>query len=609
MSNIEIRSIVVATDLGPASDRLVRTASSIAALTGAELHVVHVHIVPTAPHIEGSPEAGREAEAVREAEALLDEQVRRAIPPQFTPSSQMVLARSSPSEAIRRHAEELSSDLIVLGPHRGPMTDRSFLGTTADRLVSTAGVPCLIVRDGPEFPMQQMGVLVDFSPAAQAALDTAAAWLLTFSGGRVEGAVAGQPRVSVAHIAWTPQGSARSAAVEAGVQPELDRAVQRTQMRMGVADRMEFQPEVLHAGDATQVVGEWVRERGISLLVLGTRGTSRLPYVYLGGLASALARSAPCSVLLVPPDYAPEALTSGSEERIRLRRIVTGVDFHDPSWEAAVWAMRHLAPDAEHELIHVIDPPDLPGPLRALGGKREQLRLAARGAAQRRLQELRELGACPTVTPHVQPGRPAPEILRLADEVDADLIVVGEQGPARGINALLGSTAERVLFESRIPVLVARKLGDSPPRSLLVAIDTSEASARVLEWTAALLERYDASAVLMNVVDRLLLADEISGIPEAETLRQLEAEATIAMREWLQQQIDAASLPAGRVRTLVAIGDPSYEIISQAQRGGADLVLVGSRGGDISPTPLIGRIVNKVVRSAPCSVLVVTKGV
>lgn len=608
MDTIEIRSIVVATDLGPASDRLVRTASSIAALTGAELHVVHVHVVPTSPHVEGSPESQREAEAIGEAERLLDEQVRRAIPQQFTPSSQMVLARSSPSEAIRRHAEELSSDLIVIGPHRGPVTDRSFLGTTADRLVSTAGVPCLIVRDGPEFPMQRMGVLVDFSPAAQAALDTATSWLMTFSGGRAAGGDQEPPRVSVAHIAWTPQGSARSAETAARVQPELDRAVQRTQLRLGLTDQLEFDREVLHAGDATEVVGEWVRQKGIDLLVLGTRGTSRLPYVYLGGLASALARSAPCSVLLVPPDYAPEALRERREERIRLRRIVTGVDFHDPSWEAAMWVMRHFAPDAEHELVYVVDLPELPGPLRVLGGKREQLRLAARGAGQRRLQELRELGACPTVATHVQPGRPAPEILRLAQEVDADLIVVGEQGEARGISALLGSTAERVLFESTIPVLVARKPGDSPPRNLLVAIDTSEAGPRLLDWTGALLDRYDAKATLINVVDRLLLADEMSGIPEAAVLRQMEGDARTAMREWLQQQIDTAGLPVGRVQAKVSVGDPSYEIIAEAQRSGADLVLIGSRGGDIARTPLIGRIVNKVVRSAPCSVLVVTKG-
>ena len=146
METIEIQSVLVATDIGEASDRLVRTASSIAALTGAELHVVHVHIVP-ASSPDDAAVSPQYAEAIAEAERRMDEQVQRALPPHFIPSSQTVLARPSPSEAIRKHAESLSCDLIVIGPHRGPLSDRPFLGTTADRLLSTAGVPCLIVRN------------------------------------------------------------------------------------------------------------------------------------------------------------------------------------------------------------------------------------------------------------------------------------------------------------------------------------------------------------------------------------------------------------------------------------------------------------------------------
>ena len=600
MDTIGMHSIVVATDLEEASDRLVRTASAIAALTDARLHVVHVHALPSAPH----PDESRGARSLDEATLRLDEQVERAIPSQFRPSSQMVIARAAPSEAIRQHAEELSGDLIVIGPHRGGLDDRAFLGTTADRLVSTAGVPCLIVRDGPSFPVQRVGVLMDFSPASQGALDTATAWMLAFSGGDLPAGQDG-PAIHVGHVAWVPRRSPGSGEAVSRLSAELDRAIQRSRVRMGVTDELDFESEVLLAGDATQVVADWVRDRGLSMLVLGTRGRSRLPHSYLGGLASALARSAPCSVLLVPPDYAPEALREAAPESVRLRRVVTGVDFHDSSWEAALWAMRHFAPDAEHELIHVVHPPELPGPLRAFGGKREQLRLAAEGSAHHRLEELRELGSCPSAVGHVQSGRPGPEILRLATEVDADLIIVGEQGPAHGIHALLGSTAERVLFESNVPVLVARKVADSPPRNLLVAIDASEAAGRVLDWAGALLERFDARATVINVVDRLLLADELTGMPEADALRELEKQTTTAMREWLAERVAEAGVPTGRVQTRIAVGDPSYEIIAEADRSAADLVMVGSRGNDIARTALIGRIVNKVVRSAPCSVLVV----
>src|SRR5690606_357791 len=110
-----------------------------------------------------------------------DEAIRLSVPQGFAVESQVVLGAASPSDAIRRHAEELSCDLIVIGPHRGGLSDRPFLGTTADRLVSTAGVPCLVVRGGPDFPIRRIGVLVDFSPAAQAALDTATGWMMAFS--------------------------------------------------------------------------------------------------------------------------------------------------------------------------------------------------------------------------------------------------------------------------------------------------------------------------------------------------------------------------------------------------------------------------------------------
>ena len=602
MSTIDIDSIVVATDLGEGSDRLVRVASSIAALTGAELHAAHVRVVPAAP----IDDPARLAHGMSESEARLDAQMQRALPQQFTPASQMVLARPSPSEAIRRHAEDLSADLIVMGPHRGPTADRAFLGTTADRLLSTSQVPCLIVREGPEFPIQRVGVLVDFSPASMAALEAAAIWASAFAGGAAEGAEAPRPVIEVAHIVWTPEGRARVDEAVARSRPELERAIERTRRRLGDAAAVEFVPEVLVAGDANEVVAEWVRRDSLSMLILGTRGSSRLPYTYIGGLASALARSAPCSVLLVPPDYGSDEGAVERDGQVRLRRVVTGVDFHEASWEAALWAMRYFAPEAEHELIHVLDFPELPAPLRAFGGKLEQTRLAVRNSAQTRLEELRELGSCPSVGLHVEGGRPAPEILRLAREVEADVIVVGEQGPAHGMGALLGSTAERVLFDAQVPVLVARKVADSPPRTLLVAIDSSDASSRVLDWTAALLERFDARATLINVVDRVLLTDELAGMPDATALREMEGEAAGAMREWLNGRIQEAGLPSDRVEAMVAIGDPSYEIIAQARRAGADLVVLGSRGGDVARTALIGRIVNKVVRSAPSSVMVVT---
>lgn len=296
-------------------------------------------------------------------------------------------------------------------------------------------------------------------------------------------------------------------------------------------------------------------------------------------------------------------------DAIDLRRVVTAVDFHESSREAALWAMRHLAPGARHELLHVVDVPELPGPLRGLGGSHEQLRLSARQGALERLEALRAEARSPDAGVHVREGRPAAEIVRLARELGAGLIVVGEQGPRRGVGALLGSTAERVLLESPIPVLVARKVEDAPPRRLLAAIDPSEVCGAILEWTERLRSLSDGTATVLNVVDRRLLVDELTGLPSAAALQRLQDEATGAMRAWVEERVREAGLPGSRAAAKVATGDPSYEIVAEAAREGTDLVVIGSKGGDVAPTPLIGRIVNRVVRSAPCSVLVVVNPV
>jgi nucleotide-binding universal stress UspA family protein len=607
MTSIEIRTILVATDLTDGSDRLVRTASSIAALSGAQLHLVHVQVMQTESSAGSSVDASREEEAVRLAQRELDELGRRAIPSQVTPASLSVVTGGSPSELIRKKAEELAVDLVLIGPHAGEESDRPFLGSTADRLVRTAGVPCLVVRGDLEFPVRRLGALIDFSPASQAALETATSWASAFSGGSGSGVTPESPRISVAHIAWKPNDVDQPEREERWIRPELDRAIARAAASSAGEPPIEFVPEVLRPGAAPEVVESWVHSMNLAMVVLGTSGGHHLPDAYLGELAATVVRTAPCSVLLVPPHSGPGGALH-SDGRLRLRRIVTGVDFHESSWEGALWAMRSFAPDAHHELVHVVDMPELPGPLRAIGGTREQLRLAAHAGAQRRLEELRDLGSSPNAGIHIASGKPAAEIVRVAVETNADLVVVGEQGPRHGLGVLLGSTAERILFDSPVPVLLARKVRDEPPRRILVALDSSEVATRVLDWAATLLRRFDADATVIHVVDRVLLVDELVGLPSADRLHETETKATDTMRTWLDEQVGKAGLPADRVRTHVGIGDPSYEIIAAARQEDVDLVLIGSRGDDIAPTPLIGRIVNKVVRSAPCSVLVVAPG-
>ena len=79
---------------------------------------------------------------------------------------------------------------------------------------------------------------------------------------------------------------------------------------------------------------------------------------------------------------------------------------------------------------------------------------AAQEAVDRVAMELRDM--TPNVETSVRGGAPADQIIRAADELEADLIVVGGRGKGAVEAIVLGSVAYRVLHHAPCPVLVTR---------------------------------------------------------------------------------------------------------------------------------------------------------
>ena len=65
---------------------------------------------------------------------------------------------------------------------------------------------------------------------------------------------------------------------------------------------------------------------------------------------------------------------------------------------------------------------------------------------------------------HLRMGAVADEIVRLADELEADLVVVGSRGLGRITRALVGSVSESVFRQAHRPVMVVRAKGSPPSR-------------------------------------------------------------------------------------------------------------------------------------------------
>jgi nucleotide-binding universal stress UspA family protein len=198
-------------------------------------------------------------------------------------------------------------------------------------------------------------------------------------------------------------------------------------------------------------------ETNADLLVMGSHGRSGFGHLLLGSVTEKVIRSAPCPTMVVPRD-ARDRTPAGP---VVFRRILCPVDL-SPGSDCALQFAVSLAEetDARLTLLHVIEiPPELSEFPVAGDIDIARLHAAAEADRLRRLREMIPEGArayC-TVETSVREGAAYREILRVAAERQADLIVMGVQG--RGALDLLvfGSNTARVTRNASCPVLIVRK--------------------------------------------------------------------------------------------------------------------------------------------------------
>ena len=136
--------------------------------------------------------------------------------------------------------------------------------------------------------------------------------------------------------------------------------------------------------------------------------------------------------------------------------ILVPVDFSPCSVNALRVALGMAAPDGDLTLLHVIDEHFIEEAVSASLGQsdeiRERLRQHAESNFEAMLQDI-DVGQV-EVEKMIVVGSPFVEILKIARDLDLPLIVMGVRGrSAPPEEILFGSTAERVLRGSRIPVL------------------------------------------------------------------------------------------------------------------------------------------------------------
>ena len=204
------------------------------------------------------------------------------------------------------------------------------------------------------------------------------------------------------------------------------------------------------------------------------------------------------------------------------------------------------------------------------------------------------------------PQGPAGEVVaQVARDRAVALIVVGTHGHTGISRFLLGSVATAILRHAPCDVLVCRgNAGNLPFRRPLVAMDFSAASKRALRHTARLAQP--------NAPIELLHAWELPtgswgasffGVDRFPWSQIRDAVVQTAKRKGDKLIAESAALGHPLHLDLVQ-GAPTPVITHAAERGGYDLIAVGTHGHGGFRKLLLGSVAEGVIRHAPCSVLV-----
>lgn len=220
-------------------------------------------------------------------------------------------------------------------------------------------------------------------------------------------------------------------------------------------------------------------------------------------------------------------------------------------------------------------------------GREDEVWSRVDGAARRALEDrARQLGVeCEIVVRHDTASARILVDLSVLDQVKrtrAGLVIMPMQSRSGFSRFFVGSVTEEVVHHAAVPVLAIRHPDNStagPYRRILVATDLSGASRSVFPAAAELASRMGSEVTAIHVPGDGARAGEQ------------------AVRAFLRPDWDSATVR-------IAEGPPWRAIVRAAEEEGADLVAIARRGADSVGEDVFGSTTDRVLRRAPCPVLV-----
>jgi len=306
--------------------------------------------------------------------------------------------------------------------------------------------------------------------------------------------------------------------------------------------------------------------------------------------------------------------------------IVVGVDFTDNSKRALEEAYRLAAIDgAAVHAIHVVEAIVVSELQQVMQTSLDELKTEVsndtRAYMKRMFNEVRPggydvlepdgtvtstSGGSLTATAEVLFGNPTEEMLRRIEDLKAELLVLARNSssdPDRGA----GTYAVRCVRKAAANVLLTHRKGPGPFKRIVACTDFSEHAERGVREAAGMAQRDRASLELLHafyppweVVHFTAFPVDASPNFQKEYQQLLEARmkrlAGELEKEYPDLRVTSKLLPAA---------SHANSIVDDLSESNADLVVIGSRGQTGIKRFLLGSTAERIVREAPCSVMVI----
>lgn len=292
------------------------------------------------------------------------------------------------------------------------------------------------------------------------------------------------------------------------------------------------------------------------------------------------------------------------------KSILCPVDFSEESQNALRWA---VALAARHQsrltVLNAVDP------LLARAAHARYGVDLPKGETEPALREFtvaavpKTASWAPVPVLDVRVGDPSSVILEAADREHVDLVVMGTHGLGGLRKLFLGSTTERVLRRTHVPLLavpgadLSVVLDVSGPRfgitSILAATDFSEASSNAVQLAAELAHEFSVPLVITHVVTPVVVPARWQPYVKFADEDHV-TQARARLDKWLKNRPTRIQ---GEV--VVEVARPADSIASTAAEKGAGLIVVGLFGDRGASAPRPGSIAYRVLCASKVPVLVV----